>query len=50
MKHDLWTRFGYGSGLVERMASQVFWDDEYGKIEEIDPAIGEIRGALTRAA
>ncbi|MCY3707579.1 MAG: pyridoxal-phosphate dependent enzyme [Caldilineaceae bacterium] len=50
MKHDLWTRFGYGSDLIERMASQVFWDDEYGKIEEIDPAIGEIRGALTRAA
>ena len=50
MKHDLWTRFGYGSGLIERMASQVFWDEEYGKIEEIDPAIGEIRGALTQAA
>ena len=50
MKHDLWTRFGYGSDLIEGMASQVFWDEEYGKIEEIDPAIDEIRGSLTQAA
>ncbi len=50
MKHDLWTRFGYGSDLIELMTSQVFWDEEYGKIEEIDPAIDEIRGSLTQAA
>lgn len=46
MKRDFWTRFGYGSDLIERMASQVFWDEEYGKIEEIDPRIEEIRGPL----
>ncbi len=50
MKHDLWTRFGYGSDLIESMASQVFWDEEYGKIEEIDPAIDELRGSLKQAA
>lgn len=50
MKHDLWTRFGYGSDLIESMASQVFWDEAYGKIEEIDPAIDEIRGSLQQAA
>lgn len=50
MKHDLWTRFGYGSDLIESMASQVFWDEAYGKIEEIDPAIDEIRGSLNQAA
>ncbi len=50
MKHDLWTRFGYGSDLIESMASQIFWDEAYGKIEEIDPAIDEIRGSLNQAA
>ena len=50
MKRDLWTRFGYSSADVDRMASQAFWDEEYGKIEEIDPAIAEIRGTLTAAA
>lgn len=50
MKHDLWIRFGYGSDLIESMASQVFWDEEYGKIEEIDPAIEEVRGSLKQAA
>ncbi len=46
MKRDLWTRFGYSGPEIDRMASQVFWDEEYGKIEAIDPAIAEIRGAL----
>jgi cysteine synthase len=50
MKHDLWTRFGYDSDLIESMASQVFWDEEYRKIEEIDPAIDELRGSLKQAA
>ena len=36
MKLDLWTRFGYSRDFIERMASQTFWDDEFGKIEEID--------------
>ena len=46
MKQDLWTRFGYSQELIERMASQVFWDEEFDKIEQIDPAIAEIRGDL----
>ncbi len=46
MKQDLWTRFGYSREVIERMASQVFWDEEFGKIEQIDPAIAEIRGDL----
>lgn len=44
MKRDLWTRFGYSGAEIDRMASQVFWDEEYGKIEAIDPAIAGIRG------
>ena len=50
MKRDLWTRFGYSGAEIDRMASQVFWDEEYGKIEAIDPAIAEIRGALKTGA
>ena len=46
MKQDLWTRFGYSQEVIEKMASQVFWDEEFGKIEQIDPAIAEIRGDL----
>ena len=48
MKLDLWTRFGYSRDFIEGMASQIFWDDEFGKIEEIDPAIAEIRGQLSQ--
>ncbi len=47
MKRELWTRFGYSHDLIDGMASQVFWDEEHAKIEEIDPAIEEIRGSLT---
>ncbi len=46
MKQELWTRFGYSGEEIERMASQVYWDEEFGRIEEIDPAIAEIRGSL----
>ncbi len=46
MKQELWTRFGYRQEEIARMASQVFWDEESGKIEDIDPAIVEIRGSL----
>ncbi len=46
MKRELWTRFGYHGDLIGRMASQIFWDEENGKIEEIDPRIEEIRGSL----
>ena len=46
MKKDLWTRFGYGQEEIERMTSQIFWDEEFGKIEEIDAAIAEVRGSL----
>ena len=31
MKLDLWTRFGYSRDFIEGMASQIFWDDEFGK-------------------
>jgi len=46
MKVDLWTQFGYSREYIDKMASQVFWDEEYGKIEEIDPLIIETRGKL----
>ncbi len=46
MKRGLWTRFGYAEDLIDRMASQLFWDEEYARIEEIDPAIAELRGPL----
>ncbi len=50
MKRDLWTRFGYSGAEMDRMASQEFWDEEYGKIEAIDPAIVETRGDLPTGA
>jgi cysteine synthase len=43
MKSELWMRFGYSAEFIDRMASQTFWDEEYGKIEEIDPLIEELR-------
>ena len=46
MKQELWTRFGYSREVIELMASQVYWDEEFGKIEQIDPIIAEIRGDL----
>lgn len=46
MKADLWTRFGYEAAHVQQMAGQAFWDAEYEKIQEIDPLIAQVRGAL----
>lgn len=46
MKKDLWTRFGYEASYIDRMASQEFWDAEYALIEEVDPLIAQVRGAL----
>jgi cysteine synthase len=46
MKKDLWTRFGYDAAYIDRMASQEFWDAEYALIEEVDPLIAQVRGAL----
>ncbi len=47
MKADLWTRFGYDAGYIDRMASQAFWDEEYARIAEIDPLIAGLRGSLS---
>ncbi len=46
MKADLWTRFGYSAESIAAMAHQDFWDAEYAKIQEIDPLIAQVRGAL----
>ena len=46
MKEELWTRFGYSQSTIRHMASQDFWDEEYAKIQEIDPLIEEVRGPL----
>ena len=46
MKEELWTRFGYSPSTIRHMASQDFWDEEYAKIQEIDPLIEEVRGPL----
>lgn len=46
MKEELWSAFGYSQEEIERMASQIFWDEEFGKIEEIDLAIAAVRESL----
>lgn len=46
MKRSLWTRFGYSDETIGSMASQIYWDEECAKIEEIDPAIAALRGPL----
>jgi cysteine synthase len=46
MKEELWTRFGYSVETVRRMARQEFWDEEVARIEQIDPLIAQVRGAL----
>ena len=43
MKRDLWIRFGYSEAYINSMASQDFWDEEYARIEEIDPLIAALR-------
>jgi cysteine synthase len=35
-KQEVWTNFGYSLPYLESMKSQSFWDEEYGKIGEID--------------
>lgn len=46
MKEELWTRFGYDAAYIRRMSGQDFWDEEYAKIEEIDPLIEQVRGEI----
>ena len=43
-KEEVWTRFGYSKPYLERMKSQSFWDAEFEKIHEIDPAVTKARG------
>ncbi|RME52021.1 MAG: pyridoxal-phosphate dependent enzyme [Caldilineae bacterium] len=43
MKEELWTRFGYEDKMIRAMASQNFWDEEYAKIQTIDPLIQALR-------
>ncbi len=45
-KEQLWTRFGYSRPYLEKMKAQSFWDAEYSRIEEIDRALVQSRGAL----
>lgn len=35
-KQEVWTNFGYSLAYLEGMKSQSFWDEEFGKIAEID--------------
>jgi hypothetical protein len=43
-KEEIWTPFGYSKPYLERMKSQSFWDAEFEKISEIDPAVAKARG------
>jgi cysteine synthase len=43
-KEEVWTPFGYSKAYLERMKSQSFWDAEFEKIREIDPAVEKARG------
>ncbi len=45
MKESMWSQFGYETDYIHRMAGQDFWDEEYAKIEQIDPLIEELRAA-----
>lgn len=46
MKEEMWTRFGYESHYIRRMSGQDFWDEEYERIQTIDPLIEQLRGTL----
>ncbi len=45
MKESMWSQFGYETDYIHGMAGQDFWDEEYAKIEQIDPLIEELRAA-----
>ncbi len=47
MKETMWPRFGYSEEHIRSMASQDYWDEEYARIEELDPLIQEVRGRLS---
>jgi cysteine synthase len=38
-KEQVWSGLNYSHSYLERMKSQSFWDEEYGKIREIDAAL-----------
>jgi cysteine synthase len=42
-KENVWTPFGYSLAYLESMKSQTFWEEEFGKIEEIDAKLVKTR-------
>jgi cysteine synthase len=42
-KEEVWTPFGYTQPYLEQMKSQSFWDAEFEKIQQIDPAVTKSR-------
>ena len=45
-KQEMWTNFGYSLAYLDSMKSQVFWDDEFHKIAEIDAKLLKARAAI----
>jgi cysteine synthase len=42
-KQEVWTPFGYSLSYLEGMKSQSFWDEEFGKVAEIDAKLVKAR-------
>jgi len=45
-KEAVWGRLGYSSEYLSRMRSQAFWEEEAGRVEEVDRAYRRLRGSL----
>jgi cysteine synthase len=45
-KQEVWTNFGYTLAYLESMKSQSFWDEEFGKVAEIDLNLREARSSV----
>jgi cysteine synthase len=43
LKSSVWSRFGYDEPFLDALKSQAFWDEQVGRIPEIDRRIEELR-------
>jgi len=46
-KDAAWTRLGYPKDLLQRMRGREYWEEEAGRVAEVDRRYGQARGTLT---
>ncbi|HLA24981.1 MAG TPA: pyridoxal-phosphate dependent enzyme [bacterium] len=46
-KEAVWTRLGYSNELLQRMRGREYWEEEAGRVAEVDRRYAQVRGTLS---